>query len=152
VVEAFREQERLNAGADFIADEADLVEGKVFRIGEWPVFAAKVRDIGAGFAATHGDEKRGVAGDYVGEELGLGGVEIDADFAHGFYDDRVDARAGVGSCGEGAGLCGVDELVKQGGGHLGAAGVMDAGEDVDFHGCQEQQVGPQQVVVAGLSA
>lgn len=127
-------EESLDAGADFFADDADLVEGKVLRIGEGPVFAAEVGDVGAGFAAAHGDEQGGVAGEVGGEELGVGGGEVDADFAHGFDDDGMDVGTGVGAGGEGAGLGGVGELVEEGGGHLGASGVVDTGEDVGFHG------------------
>jgi hypothetical protein len=131
--EAFRVEESLDAGADFVADEADFVDGKILRIGERPVFATKVGEVGAGFSAAHGDEQGGIAGEVVGEELGVGGGEVDADFAHGVDDDGVDVRAGVGAGGDGAGLGGVGELGEEGGGHLGAAGVVDAGEDIGLH-------------------
>ena len=63
----------------------------------------------------------------------MGGGEVDADFAHGFDYRGVDLRARVGAGGEGSGLRGVGELVEEGRGHLGAAGVVDAGEDYVEH-------------------
>ena len=69
--------------------------------------AAEIGDVGAGFAAAHGDEKGGVADEVVGEELRMGGGEVDACFAHSVDDDGMDVRAGVGSGGEGASLGGI---------------------------------------------
>ena len=131
--ETFGEKECADPGADLVADDADLVEGKILGVWQGPVFAAQVGDVGAGFAATHGDEQGGVAGQVVGEELGVGGREVDACFAHGFDDDGMDVGARVGAGGEGAGLRGIGELVEEGGGHLGSAGVVNAGEDVGLH-------------------
>ena len=59
--------------------------------------------------------------------MGAGGAQVDADLGHGLDDGRVDVvgRGGAGGADDDpvAGVVG-----EQGGGHLGAAGVVDADE------------------------
>ncbi len=124
----------LDAGADLVADEADFFGGASFGVGEGPVVAEEAGDVRAVVSAAHGDEEVGVLGEFGGELAGVGAGEVEADLLHDGEDFGVDAGAGVGSGGDGVSPGGVGELIEEGGGHLGAAGVVDAGEDHGVHG------------------
>src|SRR5690606_32324297 len=78
-------------------------------------------------AAAHGDDDVGGLDGVGGEDLGLLGADVDAVFEHGVDGDGVDLVGGGG-----AGGPDLDGSAGQGaqvpGGHLGAAGVVDADE------------------------
>ena len=97
------------------------------RVVELPVEVALAGEDGADVAAAHGDDDIAGLDGVGGEDLGFLVGEIDAFFAHGFGDDRVDGL-GRGRSG-GAHFDGVVGKVGEvAGSHLGAAGVVDADE------------------------
>ena len=94
---------------------------------ESPVEVALAGEDGADVAAPHGDDDIAGLDGVSGEDLGFLVGEVDAFFAHGFDDDMVDG-VGRGRSG-GADFDGVaGEVGEVAGGHLGAAGVVDADE------------------------
>jgi len=144
---AFEFEEPENAGANFVADDADFFDGLVLWIAERPIVAAKAGDVGAVVTAAHGDEELGVARELFSEFLRPCAGEVDADFLHYGEHFGVNPQAGIGTGGDGLGLGAIGELIKERGRHLGAAGVVHTGEDHFEHGWShfyEQQVGPQQ--------
>ena len=119
--------EFLDAATDFVADGAYNIEALPGWIVDLPVEVALAREDGADVAAAHGDDDIAGLDGVSGEGLGFLVGEVDAFFAHGFDDDRVDG-VGRGRSG-GADFDGVvGEVGEVAGGHLGAAGVVDADE------------------------
>ena len=121
------DDEFLDAATDFIADGAYSIEALPGWVVELPVEVALAGEEGADVAAAHGDDDIAGFDSVGGENLGFLVGEVNAFFAHGFDDDRVDG-VGRGRSG-GADFDGVvGEVAEVAGGHLGAAGVVDADE------------------------
>src|SRR5699024_4867088 len=111
-----------------VSDLADDVDGLAGGVDELPVLVAFAGEDGAGVAAAHGDDDvRGGHG-VNGELLGFLTGDVDADLDHGRYGDGVDLLDGLG-----AGGADVDavagEVGEPSGGHLGAAGIVDADKE-----------------------
>ena len=107
-------------------DGVDALAGGVV---ELPVLVALARVDRALVAAAHGDDDVGGLDGGVVELLrvGAGGAQVDAELGHGLDDGRVDVvgRGGAGGADDDP-VTGV--VGEQRGGHLGAAGVVDADE------------------------
>jgi hypothetical protein len=88
---------------------------------------ALAREVGAGVAASHGDDDVGFLDSFGGEDLGLGAGDVDADLSHRVDRDGVDLVGGFGSCGEDLDTV-ASEVLEESCGHLGASGVVDADE------------------------
>jgi len=145
-----RDQE-LHSITDFITDDTDLFDGLALGIAEWPVVSAEAGDVGAFVAAAHGDEKLRIAREFLGKFSRLRAAEIDADFPHGSEYFGMNARAGLGSGGDGLGFRAIGKLIEERGRHLRAARVVNTSKyHFEHRGVSryEQQVGPQQVFAA----
>lgn len=119
--------EFLDAATDFVADGAHSIEALPGWVVELPVEVPLAGEDGADVAAAHGDDDIAGLDGVSGEDLGFLVGEVDAFFAHGFDYHRVDG-VGRGRSG-GADFDGVvGEVSEIAGGHLGAAGVVDANE------------------------
>jgi hypothetical protein len=112
---------------DFVADGSDVVDVLACGVVEVPVFVAFAGIVGAAVAAAHGDDHIGGFDGVCGEDFGLFGGDVDALFSQGLDGYGVDLVGGFG-----AGRADFDtaarEMVEVAGGHLGAAGVVDANE------------------------
>ena len=107
---------------------ADGVEGLPGGVVEFPVLVAFAGEEGAGVAAAHGDDDVGGLDGFGGEDLrGVGG-DVDADFGHGLDGDGVDLVGGFADPAERTSIRVAGEVAQVAGGHLGAAGVVDADE------------------------
>lgn len=81
----------------------------------------------AGVAAAHGDYRVSCAYDLGGQRLGVGAGHVDAEFGERLDDGGVEVADGGGARGAGDhGAAGA--VAQEGGGHLGASGVVDADE------------------------
>jgi hypothetical protein len=102
-------QECENAGADFIANDADFFDGLALGIAVGPVVATETGDVGTFVTATHGDEELGIAREFFGEFLRPGAAEVDTDFLHGGEHFRMNARTGIRACGDCVGSAAICE-------------------------------------------
>ena len=118
-----------NAAVDLVADRAHGVDALAGGVVELPVLVALAGEDRAGVAAAHGDHDVGRPDGGLVEPLRVGAArrEVDADLGHGLDDGGVDVvgRGGAGGADHDA-VAGV--VGEQRGGHLGAAGVVDADE------------------------
>ena len=101
-----------------------------------PVEVALAGEDRAGVAAAHGDDDVGGLDGVGGEQLGTLGGDVDADLGHGLADGRVDRSAGADPA-ERTSTAAGGVVVEEGGGHLGAAGVVHADEQHRRGGCHQ---------------
>jgi hypothetical protein len=126
-------QEIKDMTLDVVAYCPHLFNRQSFRIAEWPIGAAEA------------GEKLGVLREFFGEFLGFGVAKVDAYLLHHEPHFRVDALARVCADGYGVRLRRIGESIEECGGHLGASGVVNAGEDYLKHAFSyDQQPGAQQ--------
>jgi len=126
-LDAELDRERLDPITDLVADTADGVDGLSGRVVEVPVEVSLSGEVGADIAATHGDDHAGRLRVGWCEDLRFLVSDIDADFRHDLDRDGVDLVGGCGSGGADLDLI-ASELAEESGGHLRAAGVVDADE------------------------
>jgi hypothetical protein len=74
----FSLNEFCNTNLDIIAHRTNLIQGTTYWDGQWPFIAAKARNVGSFVAATHGDEQERIVCKLLGQHLGRGGPEINA--------------------------------------------------------------------------
>jgi hypothetical protein len=131
--QGFTLQQIENAMLDFVADGAGFLERTALGVEERPVLAAEAGNVGALVATAHGEEHGGGARELLGELLRRCVGEVDADLAHDVDHAGMDPLGGLGACRDSARQGRVGQLIEEGSGHLRAAGVVDAGEDVGSH-------------------
>ncbi|CDZ91523.1 hypothetical protein RHRU231_840052 [Rhodococcus ruber] len=120
-------EQSADPGVDVVTDGADDLEGLPVRVGDGPVEVALAGVDRAGVAAAHGDDHVRGGDDVVGERFGELGAEIEAELGHGLDHHRVDRRDRRGARGADVDAA-TGVVIQQGGGHLGAAGVVHTDE------------------------
>ena len=120
-------EEVQDAAFDVVADRPDVGGGEPVGVVEYPFFVAFAGKDRAGIAAAHGDHDVGGFDGFCGEDLRGLARDVDALFGHGLDCDGVDLIAGHGSGGSDLNFA-VGKFGEVAGGHLGAAGVVDAHE------------------------
>jgi len=119
--------------ASLVADLAHslgrLAPGILYR----PIIPFQARHDRTGFSAAHGDEQGGRACQRRGQLARARTRQIEANFAHGIDHLGMDTLAWMGAGGDGPRQCRVGELVENRGGHLGPAGVVNAGKQNQLH-------------------
>src|SRR6188474_2822084 len=112
---------------DLVADRSDGVDALTGGVVELPILVAFPGVERAGVAASHRDDDVGFLHGFIGEDLGRGGGDVDAFFGHRLDRDGVDLVGGLGPGGEDIDAAS-GKVLEVAGGHLGAAGVVDAYE------------------------
>lgn len=116
-----------------VAYLSHLIDGQTFRIGERPVVAAEPWNEGAFLAAAHGDQELGTLREFERQLLWLCVREIDADLVHDCQHFGVNTRAGLCSGRDSVRFGRIGKVVEERCRHLGAASIMNAGEDIGLH-------------------
>ena len=88
--------QELDAGANIIANHADLVDGLALGIAEGPVVAAEAGDMGALVATAHGDEELCLAREFFAALPRFRAAEVDTYFLRGGEHFRM--TGGPGRC------------------------------------------------------
>ena len=126
-VELQAADEDLDATADLVTDRAHGGDPEPGRVVELPVLVALAGEDRAGVTAAHRDDDIGGADDLVGPWLRVLAGDVDADFGHRVDGRRVDLGSRFGTAGVHQDAV-AGEVLQPAGGHLGAAGVVDAEE------------------------
>src|ERR1019366_685594 len=126
VVKDLAEQGR-DAGLDVVADRPDHLDGLAGGVGDFPVFVPFAGEDRTGVTAAHRDDHIGGADDVVGQGFGEGFGELDPPFGQRLDGQGADLLVGLRAGGTDVDLLG-GQVLGQGCGHLGAAGVVDTDE------------------------
>lgn len=92
---AFFTNQKLHLLVDLVADRADGIKRLSFGIKQWPIQSSETGNERAGFAASHCDQQGRLAGQVIGQFLGMVCTEVDPNLAHHLDHFRVYLSRGL---------------------------------------------------------